>query len=393
MNIKALILFLGLALILGACRSSASLFSMGKVQYSPNSKEVCELPIRIDRNLFFVDVEIEGETYNFLFDSGAPMVISQDLADKYQCKVLKNSKIRDSQNQVRKQNYVLLPDLKIGDRMFTGLAGLASDLKASAILNCLDLDGIIGANAMAMQYWDFSVADSIMRVSKSKSHWPKTKKYVFHFGMKSTRTPLIQLKVNNTDVAGITFDTGSSGVLSFNKSMSSSFKAEDAHFSSYGYLSGGLFGSALDTAHEFMMTFNFPDTNLRVPIEQEMNKKGKLLGMGFLRDYHVFLDYPEKEILLMPKTAGPRRPSFAFAPIYENDQVIIGMLNTLLPDSLNQLQLGDTIIAVNGMPLPNNPSVEDYCFTVDEMRGNKVQVKIKNKGEYIFCRQAIPMPD
>ncbi len=393
MNIKALILFLGLALILGACRSSASLFSMGKVQYSPNSKEVCELPIRIDRNLFFVDVEIEGETYNFLFDSGAPMVISQELAEKYQCKVLRTSNIRDSQNQVRKQDYVLLPDLQIGDRVFSGLAGLSSDLKASAILNCLNLDGIIGANAMAMQYWDFSVADSIMRISKTKAHWPEGKKYVFHFAMKSTRTPLIKLKVNNTDVSGITFDTGSSGILSFNKKMSSSFKAEEAHFSAYGYLSGGLFGSALDTAHEFMMTFNFPDTNLRIPIEQEMNKKGKLLGMGFLRDYHVFFDYPQKEILLLPKSAGARRPSFPFAPIYEKEQIIIGMVNTLMPDSLSHLQVGDTISAVNGRALSNSPAVADYCSIIQDMRGSEVEITIKGKGTYTFRRKAIPRPD
>lgn len=390
MKLKLILGFASMLLLIGACRSSSSLFGRGEVQYSESSKEVCELPIHIERNLIFVEVIIEGEPYNFLFDSGAPMVISQDLAEKYKCRIMKKGDIRDSQSKVRRQDYVLLPDLKIGDRSFTGLVGLASDLKSSAILNCLGLDGIIGANAMALQYWDFSVADSVLRMSKSKAHWPSGKKYILPFSMKSSRTPVVQLKVNDTDVPGITFDTGSGGVLSFNKSMTSSYKAEDARYSAYGYLSGGLFGSTIDTAHEFMMTFNFPDTNIRVPIEQEQRKKGKLLGMRFLRDYHVFFDYPSSQILLMPKQAPELRGSYPLAPYFENDRIIIGMKNSLMPEHLQHLELGDTIVSVNGKLLPERPEVGDYCAILEQMKGSEILLGIRNKGEYTFKRTAIP---
>ncbi|MGB0980309.1 MAG: hypothetical protein ACPGVV_12990, partial [Croceimicrobium sp.] len=83
MKLKLILGFASMLLLVGACRSSSSLFGRGEVQYSESSKEVCELPIHIERNLIFVEVIIEGEPYNFLFDSGAPMVISQDLAEKY----------------------------------------------------------------------------------------------------------------------------------------------------------------------------------------------------------------------------------------------------------------------------------------------------------------------
>ncbi len=389
-------LFLGIALstfALNSCRSSQSLFSKGNVSYLEDTQEVAEIPIRVERNVIFLDVEIQGKQYNFLFDSGAPMVISEELAEKLECPVLMVGSVRDSQEKIRKQSYVRMPDFKVGNRVFKGLTALASDLKASAILNCLNLDGIIGANAMMLQYWDFSVADSLMRVSNSNRHWPEGKKYVIPFKLKSTRSPLIQLKVNNVDVPGITFDTGSGGILSFNKSMTSSFKPENAHFTSYGYLSGGLFGSAIDTAYEHMMTFNFPDTNLRVPIEQEQTKKGKLLGMGFLRDYHVFLDYPNRQILLMPKKAAPNPDVFPISPYYENSHVVIGMINSLMPDSLAHIKVGDTIVSVNGEPIPDSPEVSNYCGILGAFKADSIELEIKSKGHIRLQRKPIPIPE
>lgn len=393
MKTKSIILSFASLLLFGGCTSSKALFGRGKVQYLDSSKEVSVLPARVERNLFFVDVQIEGETYNFLFDSGAPMVISKELAEKYDCKVLKNGKITDSQDRVRYQPYVKLPDILIGDRVFSNLAGIAADLKASAILNCLNIDGIIGANAMSLQYWDFSVADSTLKVSRTKDHWPAGKKYVIPFGMKSTKTPVITLKVNNTDVSRITFDTGSGGILSFNQSMTSSFKPENAHLASYGYLSGGLFGSSLDTAYEHMMTFNFPDTNLRVPIEQELSKEGKLLGMGFLRDYHVFFDYPEQKILLMPKKAPEQQASFPFSFNYQEGKVIIGMLTSLLPEEAKTLVVGDVVTSVNDENIPENPGIADYCRALEQMTGTEVQIEIEGKGRFVLERVPLILPD
>lgn len=393
MKTKSIILGFATLILFGGCTSSKALFAKGKVEYLEDSKEVTVLPARVERNLFFVDVQIEGETYNFLFDSGAPMVVSREIAEKYDCKVLKSGKITDSQDRVRYQPYVRLPDILIGDRVFSNLAGISADLKASAILNCLKIDGIIGANAMSLQYWDFSVADSTLRVSRTKEHWPEGKKYVIPFGMKNTQTPVINLKVNNTDVSRITFDTGSGGILSFNQSMTSSFKPENAHLASYGYLSGGLFGSSLDTAYEHMMTFNFPDTNLRVPVEQELTKEGKLLGMGFLRDFHVFFDYPEQKIMLMPKKAAPQKASFPFSFNYQDDQVIIGMVNSLLPEEAKALSVGDVVLSVNGQAIPENPKVEDFCQALAQISGDEVEFEVKGKGRFVLRRVPKILPE
>jgi len=391
MNRMLQLLFaLGLLLSLSTCRSSSTLFARGKVNKPENSVSPIDLPIVVKQNLFYVEVEIEGEVYNFLFDSGAPMVISHELAEKYNTKVLRRATIRDSQGKQQRQDYVRMPDFKLGDRTFSDLVAISADLKASPLLNCLKLDGILGANAMQFQYWDFSPEDSILRMSDSKEHWPKGKKYVLPFSIKSSRTPLVALNINGSQIKGITFDTGSNGTLSLPKSLSSSFKPEAAKFKSYGFLSGGLFGSALDTAYEFEMKFEFPDTIIPVLVEQEQTKQGKLLGMSFLRQFHVFMDYQEGEILLMPRKFEPEQGTYPLTPYYQDEQVIIGSLNSLLPPEHQSLAIGDTIIAVEDFQLPEQVSVDDFCRVVQSFQDEEesLVIQVKGKGRIRVARTA-----
>ncbi|WP_421752108.1 retropepsin-like aspartic protease [Croceimicrobium sp.] len=381
---------IGLLLSLSTCRSSAALFARGKVGKPEHSVSPINLPIEVKQNLLYVQVEIEGELYNFLFDSGAPMVISQELAEKYQAKVLRKATIRDSQGEQQRQDYVRMPDFKLGDRTFSDFVAIAADLKASPLLSCLKLDGIIGANAMQFQYWDFSLEDNLLRMSDTKEHWPQGKKYVLPFSIKSSRTPMVTLTINGSQIKGITFDTGSNGTLTLPQSLTSSFKPEAAKFKSYGFLSGGLFGSALDTAYEFEMKFEFPDTIIPILVDQEQSKQAKLLGMNFLRQFHVFMDYQEGEILLMPRKFEPEQGTYPLTPYYRDEQVIIGSLNSLLPPEHQSLAIGDTIIAVEDFQLPEQVSVDDFCRVVQSFQDEEeaLNIQVKGKGRIRVARTA-----
>lgn len=385
-RISLLLLFLSLS----TCKSSESLFGLGAVKLDVEAPQVDVLPIKIEKDLIYVFPEIGGKTYRFIFDTGAPTVISEELAKAFDCKLIREGNIGDSQGGVQKLEYVAMPDFKLGSRTFSGLVALAADMHASPVLHCLDIDGIIGANAMQWQFWDFSVADSTMRVSSNKAHWPSSKKYRLPFRQKVSRTPIVSLKINDTDVDDITFDTGSTGILSLPKKMTSSFKPEDATYSARGYLSGGLFGSTVDTAYEFSMRFVFPDTTYLFPVEQEANKSGKLLGMGFLRHFHVYMDYTHQEILLEPREIGPEQGAYPIAPYFKSGAIIIGLINNLLPEAYAHLQFGDTLSTVNGWSIPEPAQLDDFCSVLTAMRADSVSIGIRNKGEFHIRRKAVP---
>jgi predicted aspartyl protease len=259
-----------LFLIVASCSTGQGLFGRGSILDKEGTSDLVKVPVRVSRNVFFVDVEIEGETYNFLFDSGAPMVISPEIMEKHGAIVLREANVTDSQGAKVKQEFVKMPNFAIGDREFSGLTAVVSDLKRSPIIRCLAIDGILGANAMQFQYWDFSHKDSILQMSNSKRHWQldTAKTYRLPWSFKATRTPKVQLTINGKVIEDITFDTGSGGVLGLHESIIGPLDLENAEFMAQGHLSGGLFGSAVDTAYTFSLPIHFPDTSYMFQVEQ-----------------------------------------------------------------------------------------------------------------------------
>ena len=78
-------IFIGLVAVLSSCKSSSVLFSKGETTKEPFDKTIS---FTKNKGLMVVPVQIDGETYSFLFDTGAPMVISEELQAKLQCKKL-----------------------------------------------------------------------------------------------------------------------------------------------------------------------------------------------------------------------------------------------------------------------------------------------------------------
>ena len=105
-----------LFLIVASCSTGQGLFGRGSILDKEGTSDLVKVPVRVSRNVFFVDVEIEGETYNFLFDSGAPMVISPEIMEKHGAIVLREANVTDSQGAKVKQEFVKMPNFAIGDR-------------------------------------------------------------------------------------------------------------------------------------------------------------------------------------------------------------------------------------------------------------------------------------
>lgn len=371
-----------------SCKNSEVLFAQGKL-LNPIQEPVA-LKVTIERQVIFVPVTIEGETYRFLFDSGAPNVVSKELREKLNMKVLKRNPIRDSQGKTRHQNYVRVPSLELGGQVFEDFVAVESDLRFSPILNCLNFDGIIGANLMRKRFWEMNIADSTLIMSATKDNWDlKTKPiYRMPFTTKSTGTPVVQLGIKGKKVKGITFDTGSSGILSLPRSTYDGLSPDSLVQKSYGFLSGGLFGSALDTAEEHVLPFDFPDSTYYFPVEFESAKSAGLLGMRFMRHFKIFMDWPNQEMLLQPLSLHQPNPTWPLSPFYEG-ALIVGNTNSLMDRQLGlDITIGDTIISCNGVDY-SQPNREDLCQIYQQFikAEESLTLGIKGKGEYTIYRQ------
>ncbi len=379
-NWTNLVLILALSF---SCKNSEVLFGQGRIISS--SDDPISLDITIERNLIIVPVEIDGKSYRFLFDSGAPLVVSKELSESLGMKVLKRSNVRDSQGKINKQNYVRIESLSMGGEEFQGFTAIEADLRFSPLLRCMNFDGVLGANLMQYRYWEINSADSTLIMSKSKAHWNWQGKttYRIPFTTKTTRTPVLRLPINGLKVSGITFDTGSSGVLSLPKKVKEGLDPDSLVFDQAGYLSGGLFGSTLDSSEEHMLSFDFPDTNFYFPVEFESTKRAGLLGMNFLKHFRVFIDWPAKEIGLQSPRPFVANAIWPLGPYFDQG-IIVGSRNSLIAEqNIAGIELGDTIIACNGVDY-SNADRDDFCRILEQFSQEQEQLKIEIKGKGVF---------
>ena len=130
------------------------------------TQAVEKLPFHYQNDLPFVEVKIKGKIYNFLFDSGAPTVISNAIFNELGLKSSFESEVGDSQKSVQKQIFTVLPELSLGNIVFKNISAVVVDL-ISPEFKCLQVDGILGSNQMALLYWKLNYLENSMLASKN----------------------------------------------------------------------------------------------------------------------------------------------------------------------------------------------------------------------------------
>ena len=109
-----------------------------------------------------IQVQINNETGWFVFDTGAPNVISEEFKKKLKLKSIGEiSSVTDSGgNKVENQNYVKISDINIGGINFINTESIMQNLNSSDVLSCLNIDGI-GANLMRKSFWKVNTKQKI----------------------------------------------------------------------------------------------------------------------------------------------------------------------------------------------------------------------------------------
>ena len=94
--------------------------------------------------MIILKVNISGEEYDFLLDTGAPNVISKELAQKYALSNIFERKFGDSQGQTSDLEMIKLDEISIGGINFLNTGAAVADLKQSKELGCLQINGFVG---------------------------------------------------------------------------------------------------------------------------------------------------------------------------------------------------------------------------------------------------------
>ncbi len=367
-----------LFLTLTVCAQSRKFFAKGEVQLQHPVERV---NLRFENNLPFVQVQINGKFYNFLFDSGAPTVISSAIYNELKLKKKYRRSVGDSNNSRQQQIFTELPEMTVDQLVFRNVGAIVLDLN-SAELGCLKVDGIIGANQMAKLFWRINYAANSLEAARELSYF-EVKDYavVLPFKAKSQKTPVIKTPLFGKKVE-FTFDTGFSGRFEINETNFDPKKVS-RRIETFGTRSTGAFGAAKPVAGAIFRMDSLALGNTVFHDEIISTGTTDLMGNEFLRDFSFILDWKNNKIYLKRIRNNPARlESFGFSYRFVDQKPVVAFV---FQQDHFPLKIGDSIISINNVVL-NDLDGEGACYYFMnrvERDQKSIAVKINRGGKIL----------
>jgi predicted aspartyl protease len=351
-----------------------------------------KIPFETRLGVIILKVKINGLEYDFLFDTGAPNVISKELAQELEFKPKAKSKTKDSQGKYVKVEYGSIDTIFVGGIPFTNTGVGVIDVNASNTIACLELDGILGANLMRKAIWQIDYENQVITLSDNMESLTISEKSIsVPFTTKTTGTPMLEMKLDSSIIQKrVTLDTGSNGHISLSSSTYNAAKKKElilSHSIGYGNLSSGIFGNAaIDTLDFYKIpTISFGDVQIDSVIVSSSRKRSSILGNEFFRNYVVTLNWTTKQMTLdsISQYTRPILAEYGIKPKFKDNKLLVGFIYAGSEAHIQGLQLGDQILELNGNDYTqmNQQKWCDFIYQYNSSDYTSLNLTILREGE------------
>jgi predicted aspartyl protease len=341
-----------------------------------------EFDFEFIRDKIIVPVEIQGVTYKFMLDTGAPNIISKEINDFIKPQLLKTIPITDASGIKAKLKVVSIEKLNFGNIIFENTATLVYDLRANFVFKCFGIDGFIGSNMLRNSIIQIDaglkkirLTDNIKNLSLSKKESNK----IELIGAQSSPYLWINLQGKKSGKEQVLIDTGMGGLYDISHKHYDVFKKEKIFTEigeSVGASSLGLFG---DVPVEKHIRLHLPllkinELEIENCITNTINDNNSRIGTQLLEYAVITIDYVNKRFYLNPKSkkVNIEKSEFNFTRTLKNEKLIIGFV---WDTELNKkISYGDEILEINGKEI-------EICdlVTQDLISENEGDIKLKVK--------------
>lgn len=340
-----------------------------------------KINLQFTNNLPFVKVSINGKPYNFLFDSGAPTVISNAIYTELGLEKKHRSKVKDSQKNKQEQIFTQLPEMTIDNVVFHNIGAIVIDLNNSE-LGCFKIDGIIGANQMAKLFWRVNYSQNSLEATKDLSQFDISGyETVIPFDFKDQKTPIVETKIGGQK-ADLTFDTGFTGRIRVTGNYYDP-KSFGKSIDTYGVNAVGAYGTGKPETNHIFKTDQLPLGNANFAHELVMTGNSNIIGNEFFQNFIFVMDWKNNKIYMKGiKDPSAKMESFGFGYrfIEGNAEVSYIFKEDNLP-----VQIGDSIVSINNVTLENldKETACHYFINRVEKDSETIDMKIKRNGKIL----------
>lgn len=355
-----------------------------KLTGTDKGKSSTTIPFQFIENLIYLPVTIQGDTKYWVLDSGATMsVIDVDYA---------HSLGLEEQGSIQgygfgdlfKLSFVTLPQCSVGNLVFDsqklyGSKGLAKDSYEPVI------HGILGYDFLSrfVVEIDYDTRNVTLHLPESFSY--NGKGVVIDAPLKY-RTFTLPVNIDQKFKSKWSLDLGA-----FHSSIHYKFAEKHNLLDTPGVesVSQGLSTVSLATTAQFnclaidRLQIDYP--LISIPLEKgkgatALGEVGGNLGNSTLQHFHLWLNYPEQQIILEKgghfNKTPPRDKSGLVIGLTENDQPLVSFVAGNSPAENAGIIAGDIIFEMNGINLPPGHPTQGLRDLLRGAAGTKISLKM-----------------
>lgn len=338
-------------LILGACSpfKSSKIFDLGGV--SPLAFHE-SIPLSTRLNLRIAKVQINGESYDFLLDTGAPTLVSNDLFNKLGLSTKDISIIRDSQGNRGATRVGLLSEIYLGDVKFENIPVYSFDLAQNPALACLKIDGIIGANLMQHAIWEIDFPNNQLTISNTPS---SSLAPGIPFTTSPQKSPYLNVNLGDQKSYSVLLDLGFNGEFDLawedfdELSSQKTLEYPQVALGASGY---GLMGKqSYDTIKQAQLAELRLSNDLKFSPATEFAKNSKRkVGVDLFKHGKLTLNWKTGMVHFEEtesQKTGNGLQHYGFKPTWKDGFLVVDLLYDSSQAKELGLQLGDTLMSWN----------------------------------------------
>jgi len=305
MKITKVFIYLIIFILINSCATSKAVKYLNEGKTAEENFKVT-LPFEIKNGFIIVEVKIKNKNYNFILDTGAPNVVSKELAESLNLKIIDSVDVSDVFDKSKNTKYTRIETIEIGTINFIGTVALINDFNSIPVWSSLNIDGFIGSNLMQHAIWDFDFDQNQVTITDNELKLSLPEEIIENkLFIGYDRTPAIACKINGKKVWNFTVDFGYNGgiVIPFSEFKKQKENGKISDFTkseTHGVI--GIYGKQDITRETYRGIINeieFGNSILKkekVYSEQYFNQ---LFGLEFFRNYRVILNWKSKKIKLI----------------------------------------------------------------------------------------------
>lgn len=318
-------------------------------------EESTSIPVEIRMDKLFIDASINGETREFIFDTGSPTLITREFADALGLVTLAQNTGVDAHGTPVTMDIAVAETLTLGGVTFIDVPVLIFDPSTLELGPCVFDGGVIGSEIFPGSVWRIDTESRTLTISEAPAADDLTavRAALSDFGY--PHAPITDYRIDELSDRAL-FDTGSSEAVTLFAQVADARPVRqriDADSLREGRgIEGISAGGASEVGDLIRFTldeFELGGVNLG-PLEGTVRQAPPtLVGAGMLSRYVVTLDYVNGEFRLTPRGAPePRAPHAGYAIGYENGEARVAQLFEGSPAAEAGLELGDHVVAIDG---------------------------------------------